>query len=118
MAELRRIVLTGAGRGLGWAMTEKFADLGHTVIGRSQSPERVLELSKRFRWPNRFDTVDVTKGDRVAEWAQSALADGPPDLLLNNAAVMNKTSPLWDVPADEFSWVIDVNIKGVYHVLR
>ncbi len=118
MAESHRIVLTGAGRGLGWAMTERFADLGHTVIGCSQSPERVQELAKRFRWPHHFDTVDVTKDSRVAEWAQSVLADGPPDLLLNNAAVMNKPAPLWEVAADEFSWVIDVNIKGVYHVLR
>jgi NAD(P)-dependent dehydrogenase (short-subunit alcohol dehydrogenase family) len=118
MSESRRIVLTGAGRGLGWAMTEKFADLGHTVIGCSQSPERVKELSKRFRSPHRFDTVDVTKDERVAEWTQSVLADGPPDLLLNNAAVINGSAPLWEVPADEFSWVIDVNIKGVYHVLR
>jgi NAD(P)-dependent dehydrogenase (short-subunit alcohol dehydrogenase family) len=118
MAEARRIVLTGAGRGLGWAMTEKLADLGHTVIGCSQSPERVQELAKRFRWPHRFDMVDVTKDDRVGEWAKSVLADGPPDLLLNNAAVMNKPAPLWEVTADEFSWVIDVNIKGVYHVLR
>jgi NAD(P)-dependent dehydrogenase (short-subunit alcohol dehydrogenase family) len=113
-----RVVLTGAGRGLGWAMTEKLAELGHTVIGCSQSPERVKELSKRFRWPHRFEAVDVTKDERVAEWARSVLAEGPPDLLLNNAAVMNKPAPLWEVPADEFSWVIDVNIKGVYHVLR
>ncbi len=118
MAQSRRIVLTGAGRGLGWAMTEQFADQGHTVFGCSQSPERIRELSKRFRAPHRFDTVDVAKGGRVAEWARSVLADGPPDLLLNNAAVINKPSPLWEVKSDEFSWVIDVNIKGVYHVLR
>jgi len=118
MSASRRIVLTGAGRGLGWAMTEKFADLGHTVIGCSQSPERVKELSKRFRWPHHFDTVDVTKDERVAEWAKSVLADGPPDLLLNNAAVINGSAPLWEVPPDDFSLVIDVNIKGVYHVLR
>jgi NAD(P)-dependent dehydrogenase (short-subunit alcohol dehydrogenase family) len=118
MASSRRIVLTGAGRGLGWAMTESFVERGHTVIGCSQSPERVRELSKRFRWPHRFHTVDVSKDDQVAEWAKAVLADGPPDLLLNNAAVINKPAPLWEVPVDEFSWVIEVNIKGVYHVLR
>jgi len=118
MTQARRVVLTGAGRGLGWAMTERLVDLGHTVIGCSQSPERVKELSKRFRWPHHFETVDVAKDERVAEWAKAVLVDGPPDLLLNNAAVMNKPAPLWNVPPDEFSWLIDVNIKGVYHVLR
>jgi NAD(P)-dependent dehydrogenase (short-subunit alcohol dehydrogenase family) len=118
MAVSRRIVLTGAGRGLGRAMTTKFAALGHTVCACSQSPDRVAELAQQFGPPHRFDTVDVTDDERVGQWARSVLAEGPPDLLLNNAAVCNKTAPLWQVPPDEFSWVVDVNIKGVYHVLR
>lgn len=114
----RRIVLTGAGRGLGQAMTAGFASEGHTVLGCSQSPERVAELRKRFGKPHQFDTVDVTSDEQVDAWAKRILADGPPDLLLNNAAVVNKNAPLWEVPPEEFSWVIDVNIKGVYTVLR
>jgi NAD(P)-dependent dehydrogenase (short-subunit alcohol dehydrogenase family) len=118
MPDSRRIVLTGAGRGLGAAMTARFAQLGHTVIGCSQSPERVQQLSKQFKSPHRFDVVDVSKDEQVAEWAQSVLADGPPDLVLNNAAVINASAPLWRVALDEFDWVINVNIKGVYYVLR
>jgi len=118
MAISRRIVLTGAGRGLGRAMTTKLAQMGHTVCACSQSPDRVAELAAQFGPPHRFDTLDVTDDARVGQWARSVLQEGPPDLLLNNAAVCNKTAPLWEVPPDEFSWVIDVNIKGVYHVLR
>ncbi len=118
MAYPRRIVLTGAGRGLGRAMTAKFIELGHTVCACSQSPERMAELVSQFPSPHRFNVVDVASDDQVAAWAKSVLADGPPDLLINNAAVCNKTAPLWQVPHDEFAWVIDVNIKGVYHVLR
>jgi NAD(P)-dependent dehydrogenase (short-subunit alcohol dehydrogenase family) len=88
------------------------------VIGCSQSPERVQQLSKQFKAPHRFDVVDVSNGEQVTEWAKSVLADGLPDLVLNNAAVINGSAPLWEVPPDEFAWVIDVNIKGVYHVLR
>jgi NAD(P)-dependent dehydrogenase (short-subunit alcohol dehydrogenase family) len=114
----RRILITGAGRGLGQAMTAGFAALGHTVVGCSQSPERVKSLQKEFGNPHRFDVVDVACDKQVAAWAKSVLADGPPDLLLNNAAIMNKPAPLWEVPPGEFSAVIDVNIKGVYYVLR
>ena len=46
------------------------------------------------------------------------LAGGPPDLLVNNAALINRNAPLWKVPEEEFSRVIDVNIKGVVNVLR
>ena len=117
MPESRRIVITGAGRGLGRAMVSALARLGHSISGCSQSPDRVKELAKQFR-PHRFDTVDVANEEQVADWAKSVLADGPPDLLINNAAVINKNAQLWEVPVDEFSWVIDVNIKGVFHVLK
>jgi NAD(P)-dependent dehydrogenase (short-subunit alcohol dehydrogenase family) len=118
MADIRRIVLTGAGRGLGLAMTEGFIERGHTIIGCGRSAETMGELSRRFGRPHRFDAVDVTNEEQVHRWAESALANGPPDLLLNNAAVINRGGPLWEVPPADFSRVIDVNIKGVFHVLR
>jgi NAD(P)-dependent dehydrogenase (short-subunit alcohol dehydrogenase family) len=37
---------------------------------------------------------------------------------LNNAAVINKNAPLWEVSAEEFSKAIDVNVKGVVNVIR
>src|SRR5207253_2150101 len=79
----------------------------------------VAELSTRFGAPHRFDSVDVADDAAVGRWAKDVLASvGPPDLLLNNAAVVNRNAPLCNVPPDEFSRVIDVNIKGIYHVLR
>ncbi len=63
--------------------------------------------------------VDVTREDEVAAWAARTLArHGAPDLLLNNAAAINRNAPLWEVPADEFDRVIDVNLKGVANVIR
>jgi len=61
----------------------------------------------------------VTRDDEVAAWAKNVVASpGAPDLLLNNAALINRNAPLWKVPAKEFSDVIDVNIKGVTNVIR
>jgi NAD(P)-dependent dehydrogenase (short-subunit alcohol dehydrogenase family) len=118
-AKPRRILITGAGRGLGLAMCEKFIELGHEVVACSRQTSHVAELARRFGPPHRFDEVDVTDDAAVALWAESALNEGePPTLLLNNAAIVNKSAPLWKVPVDEFSRVIDVNIKGVTNVLR
>ncbi|OYW17008.1 MAG: hypothetical protein B7Z55_13415 [Planctomycetales bacterium 12-60-4] len=41
-----------------------------------------------------------------------------PDLVLNNAAVMNITKPLWEIAAAEFQHLLDVNIAGVANVIR
>ena len=52
-------------------------------------------------------------------WARRFLAaSGAPDLLINNAALINRNAPTWEVPAEEFDRLIDVNIKGVANVLR
>ena len=119
MTTPKRILLTGAGRGLGLAMTEEFIARGHTVIACSQSPSNVEALSQRFGSPHRFDVVDVAKEVQVRDWAAMVLKEaGPPDLLLNNAAVVNRNAPLWEVPVEEFSQVVDVNIKGTFHVLK
>lgn len=114
----RRIAITGATRGLGRAMTEGFIAAGHTVVGCGRGAEHVQDLRRRWPAPHRFDIVDVTDDRAVAAWAQSVLADGPVDLLLNNAAVVNANAVLWNVSAFEFDRVVDVNIKGVANVLR
>jgi NAD(P)-dependent dehydrogenase (short-subunit alcohol dehydrogenase family) len=115
----RRILITGVGRGLGRAMAEKFIELGHAVVGCSRQEAHTAELSKRFRAPHRFDAVDVADEAALGRWAKAVLASGgPPDLLLNNAALINRNAPLWEVAPDDFSRVIDVNIKGIYHVVR
>lgn len=117
--EPRRIVLTGASRGLGLAMTAGFVAAGHTVAGCTRSAEAADRLAKRWPPPHQFDVVDVADDDAVAAWARALLTQfDPPDLLINNAAVINRNAPLWEVPAEEFSQVIDVNIKGTANVIR
>jgi NAD(P)-dependent dehydrogenase (short-subunit alcohol dehydrogenase family) len=121
MAEIkpRVIVLTGATQGLGRAMTVRFIEAGQTVAGCGRSAVAIESLAEQFEGPHRFCVVDVTQDDRVAEWAEDILETlGPPDLLINNAAVINRNAPLWEVPEKEFSQVIDINIKGVANVIR
>jgi NAD(P)-dependent dehydrogenase (short-subunit alcohol dehydrogenase family) len=118
MSAPRRIALTGATRGLGRALVEKFAALGHTVQGCGRSAEDVGALAQRFGPPHGFAVCDVSDRSQVEAWAARALAGGAPDLLINNAALMNRPAPLWEVSPDEFDALIDVNVKGVTNVLR
>ncbi|MEG4483520.1 SDR family NAD(P)-dependent oxidoreductase [Microcoleus sp. D2_18a_B4] len=113
------IVITGISRGLGLAMTEKFIELGHTVLGCARSSEAVEKLNQKYSAPHHFTCLDVTNDDRVKAWATEMLAkNDPPDLLINNAGVANHLAPLWNISHEEFSQVIDVNIKGTANVIR
>src|ERR1700722_6608329 len=116
---MKTILITGVARGRGRALTEEFIRVGHTVIGCGRSEKEIMQLQKQFPSPNDFSVVNVADDSQVAAWAKKILTShATPDLLLNNAALINQNAKLWEVPAQEFSDVIDVNIKGVANVIR
>lgn len=112
------IVITGVTRGLGRALAEWYIRAGHTIAGCGRSGQQIFELRFAHPEPHRFEALDVTQPNKVAIWAEKVLADGPPDFLINNAAVMNDPRPLWEVPADKFAQLIAVNVTGVANVIR
>lgn len=113
------ILISGVTRGLGRAMSEEFIRLGHRVLGCGRSSAAIQELNQKYGPGNRFEVVDVTCDAEVRAWAGRCLElAGPPDLLLNSAALINHNARLWEVPAEEFSAIIDVNIKGVASLIR
>lgn len=115
----RSILITGATRGCGRAMVDRLIESGHVVAGCGRSESHVAELRKLYGKPHRFDVVDVADDEHVGGWAHSVLEAGfVPGLLLNNAALMNQPAALWEISADEFEDVIQVNIIGVTNVIR
>ena len=113
------VLITGVTRGLGRAMVDEFVRRGHTVLGCGRSKTKIDPLRLQFGPPHDFSAVDVASDDQVKTWAGRLLAShGPPELVLNNAGVINKNAPLWEISAREFSEVIDVNLKGMANVIR
>lgn len=113
------VVVTGASRGLGRALVDALAALGHRIIGCSRSQEAIDRLGGHYPPPHRFTAVDVASISEVDHWAQAVLQEhGPPDLLINNAALINGNAPLWEVGHEEWNRLVDVNINGVYYVTR
>jgi len=100
-------------------MAEGFAARDWTVAGCGRSEEALERLRQELSGSHFFAAADVSRDAEVGEWCVRAEEMvGAPDLLLNNAAIINRPAPLWEVPAGEFSEVVDINIKGVVNVLR
>ncbi len=119
MSTKRKIALTGCSQGLGLALLKQFIGAGHTVAGCSRSESRMQELQNNFGAPHYFSAVDVSKDAQVAQWSESVLTTiGVPDLIINNAAIINKPAKLWETPSAEFQQLVDINIVGVQSVIR
>ena len=118
MAEAGFVVITGAGRGLGRALAQGFAEADWRVAGCGRDGRPLEALAAELGPAHDFQPVDVTQSE-VGAWAERLIdAAGPPDLLVNNAGVINQPAPLWRVPPEEFRLVVDVNLVGTYNVVR
>ena len=104
---------------MGRALTEQYIKLGHTVIGCGRNVSSIKKLSNSYPKSSDFTVLDISDYKQVRTWATNVLNKfGSPDFLLNNAAIINKNSSLWNVSAEEFSKVIDINIKGVHNTIK
>jgi len=113
------ILITGVTRGLGRALVDEFVRLGHVIAGCSRSTPGIENLRSAHAAPHQFYAVNVADDDAVKTWAGVVLnSQGVPDLVLNNAGIINDSARLWEISAREFSQVVDVNLKGVASVIR
>jgi NAD(P)-dependent dehydrogenase (short-subunit alcohol dehydrogenase family) len=99
-------------------MLEGFIEAGHVVWGCARSEGAIAQLQETYGPPHHFHCVDVSEASQVNQWAATLSLDGLPDLLINNAAVVNQPAPLWKVPAAEFRQLVDINITGTANVIR
>ncbi|MEM7344923.1 MAG: glucose 1-dehydrogenase [Chloroflexota bacterium] len=106
-------IVTGASRGIGWGIAQQFAEEGATVIVASRS-EPPKERPEAILW----HSTDVSSGASVTELIDFTLNQfGRIDVLVNNAGVqLEKT--IVDTSDDEWHWLMDVNVTGVFLCCR
>jgi len=113
------ILVTGCTSGLGLALVEQYVEQGHTVIGCGRRADRIADLSERF--PSAiFAVVDASDEAAVKDWSESLTAAGHKvDVLINNAGVgAGAGLKVWEVPAEDWTSVLNVNVHGILHMIR
>jgi len=117
----RRAVITGGGRGMGFAIAKKFLQSGAS-IALWDINEESLEKAKSVL--SKHGTVITHKVD-VSDYAQVEAAtaevveqlDGI-ELLVNAAGIAGVNVPVTDYPLDTWNAVINVNLNGIFHTCR
>ena len=115
------VLITGAGRGIGKAIAETFAQRGAIVAANDLSPVNLDEtvdgiIAKGGRAKDYV--YDIAKKMPVQALIEAVLDDwGKIDILINNAGV-DPLGPLLDV--DEWDWrrTLDVNLIGPFFLIQ
>ena len=117
----KTIVVTGCTSGLGLALAEAYAAMGHRVVGCGRREDRIAELAARLGGDHVLGVCAVDDEASVAAWAVHALSVVPEgiDVLINNAGVSDGGGQdLWTVPRETWEKVLDTNVHGILNVMR
>lgn len=111
----RTAVVTGAGRGIGYAIARRFIEAGAQVIVADIDRERAAEAVNRLGTDRaRPAGVDVTDRRSIAALAEFAVArTGGIDVWVNNAGIYPDDA-LFDIDDHQWDRVLDVNLRGTY----
>lgn len=115
-------VVTGAGGGIGLAVSLLLAELGAKVLAVDRSQEMADSALAQLRAASAVAeaaVADVRQAQDVQAYVAQALdAWGRIDILMNNAGWQGQVRPLIDYPEEVFDEVMAVNVKGVFLGLK
>ena len=118
----KTVIITGASRGIGEAAARLLADAGAKVVLAARSRDAIERIASEI---TESGGTAIAVACDVASWqevealvAETTRAFGAPDLLVNNAGVIEPIAHLADSDPGDWGTVVDINLKGVYHGLR
>ena len=111
-----RVLVTGAGHGLGFAIAAAFARAGAHVVVTDLDPERVQEAVAKLSGTACGYPLDVTAPEQIADVRTRLTAEhGAIDILVNNAGVVFG-GPFLGVPLAKHLATVSVNLSGLIAV--
>lgn len=112
-----RALVTGAGSGIGRAISLELARRGARVVAVDldvDAAEKTAVACGEIGAEATSDTCDVADADAVLALADRVHAEGPLDVLVNNAGV-GMSARFADMSLDDWRWIRAVNLDGVVH---
>jgi short-subunit dehydrogenase len=116
------IIITGAARGIGKAIAEKFATEKNNIFlcarNKTTLDETTLDLQIRFKQSNIYSMVaDISVKENAESFATFCLAHGEPDILINNAGGFVPGN-LLDEKEGNLESMIANNLYSAYYITR
>jgi gluconate 5-dehydrogenase len=114
----RRALITGSSAGIGLALAEALAQAGAHVILNGRTASKVEAAAQNLKAQNlsvSTSVFDVTDADSVRTAVDQIEAEGPIDILINNAG-MQIRGPLHEYQDADWHTIMKTNLDSVYFV--
>jgi NAD(P)-dependent dehydrogenase (short-subunit alcohol dehydrogenase family) len=115
-------VVTGAASGIGRGLAEEFLRRGLAVVAadvEDRALGQAVDEMTAAGGPVVGQVTDVRDPDALQRLASRTLGElGHVDVLCNNAGVITPRLPVWEQPAEDWRWTLDVNLLGVVNGIR
>ena len=113
--EGRRAIVTGAARGIGLAFARAYRNEGAEVVILDIDAERGRASADEICAA--FVRLDVTDIEAIERTIEEIAAEGPIDILVNNAALFD-LAPITEVTEESFDRLFAINVKGPTFLLK
>lgn len=115
-------VVTGAGRGIGYAIARSFAAEGAkvAVVSRSEGScgGAAERINAEFPESAKAYAIDVADHEAVQQLGKTVVADlGGINILVNNAGV-TRDGLLMRMKPEDWDTVLDTNLKGAFNMVK
>ena len=117
----KKILITGAARGIGQAMALVMAGEGADIglVDRLPEVEETAVAVREKGCRVEFQTFDISKQDQVREGVQQIREKlGGIDVLINNAGIVNNIAPLTKMTHEAWNKEISVNLTGAFNMIK
>lgn len=118
----RVALVTGASRGIGWAVSVALAKQGAHVIALARTSGALEELDDEIKSVGGNATLlplDLRDGEAYARLTQAIEERwGKLDILVANAGVLGALSPLGHIEPKTWAEVMDVNVNASWMLIR
>ncbi|MDE0190217.1 MAG: SDR family NAD(P)-dependent oxidoreductase [Gammaproteobacteria bacterium] len=105
-------IVTGAGRGIGKAIAEAFAQEGASVVCSARSVDEINAVAESIG--GLAIPCDVADEAAIRNLIDATVdAYGPIDILVNNAGAVARL-PVHELPAEDWDHVMNVNLRGLF----